>query len=130
VEIRDLTSLYRASNSIYNRKEADVAQLVEQSIRNRQVIGSSPIVGSTKFLSVMRLAAALGGHHFRVCRKLCRDCAVAQSHHPLISMIDRIPLWFQVRMLVDHRGAQISVTHQPASNLFQDLAVFLPSGLG
>ena len=27
--------------------QADVAQLVEQSIRNRQVIGSSPIVGST-----------------------------------------------------------------------------------
>jgi hypothetical protein len=26
--------------------KADVAQLVEQSIRNRQVIGSSPIVGS------------------------------------------------------------------------------------
>ena len=26
--------------------QADVAQLVEQSIRNRQVIGSSPIVGS------------------------------------------------------------------------------------
>src|ERR1043166_9264569 len=28
------------------RVQADVAQLVEQSIRNRQVIGSSPIVGS------------------------------------------------------------------------------------
>ncbi|SRR5581483_636765 len=28
------------------QREADVAQLVEQSIRNRQVIGSSPIVGS------------------------------------------------------------------------------------
>src|SRR5262249_42711287 len=28
---------------------ADVAQLVEQSIRNRQVIGSSPIVGSIPF---------------------------------------------------------------------------------
>src|SRR5271167_2287439 len=28
-------------------QEADVAQLVEQSIRNRQVIGSSPIVGSS-----------------------------------------------------------------------------------
>lgn len=28
---------------------ADVAQLVEQSIRNRQVIGSSPIVGSRRF---------------------------------------------------------------------------------
>ena len=27
-------------------EHADVAQLVEQSIRNRQVIGSSPIVGS------------------------------------------------------------------------------------
>jgi hypothetical protein len=26
--------------------KADVAQLVEQPIRNRQVIGSSPIVGS------------------------------------------------------------------------------------
>ena len=38
--------LYRLSNCIYNRSEADVAQLVEQSIRNRQVIGSSPIVGS------------------------------------------------------------------------------------
>jgi hypothetical protein len=31
-------------------KKADVAQLVEQSIRNRQVIGSSPIVGSSKAL--------------------------------------------------------------------------------
>src|SRR5437868_1470587 len=29
--------------------QADVAQLVEQSIRNRQVIGSSPIVGSISF---------------------------------------------------------------------------------
>jgi hypothetical protein len=29
-----------------SRDKADVAQLVEQSIRNRQVIGSSPIVGS------------------------------------------------------------------------------------
>ena len=43
----------------YNLEQADVAQLVEQSIRNRQVIGSSPIVGSTKFLPVMHLAAAL-----------------------------------------------------------------------
>src|SRR5215469_6232497 len=29
--------------------KADVAQLVEQPIRNRQVIGSSPIVGSTVY---------------------------------------------------------------------------------
>ena len=28
------------------RRHADVAQLVEQLIRNQQVIGSSPIVGS------------------------------------------------------------------------------------
>jgi len=29
-------------------------------------------------------------------------------------MIDGIPQWFQFRMLVDHRGAQISVTHNVA----------------
>src|SRR5580698_910957 len=36
------------------RRRADVAQLVEQLIRNQQVIGSSPIVGSiiTPFLTV------------------------------------------------------------------------------
>jgi hypothetical protein len=31
-------------------RKADVAQLVEQLIRNQQVIGSSPIVGSSKFV--------------------------------------------------------------------------------
>jgi hypothetical protein len=30
-------------------KDADVAQLVEQPIRNRQVSGSSPLVGSSLF---------------------------------------------------------------------------------
>jgi hypothetical protein len=35
------------SCGVYNRIEADVAQLVEQLIRNQQVIGSSPIVGSS-----------------------------------------------------------------------------------
>src|SRR5271165_1710251 len=30
-------------------------------------------------------------------------------------MIDGIPQWFQVRVLVDHRGAQISVTHNVAN---------------
>src|SRR6267142_4948198 len=34
------------ANSLLIQPKADVAQLVEQSIRNRQVIGSSPIVGS------------------------------------------------------------------------------------
>ena len=29
-----------------SQKKADVAQLVEQLIRNQQVVGSSPIVGS------------------------------------------------------------------------------------
>src|ERR1700733_11789018 len=33
-------------------RKADVAQLVEQPIRNRQVIGSSPIVGSILFKSL------------------------------------------------------------------------------
>ena len=36
----------------YNRRSADVAQLVEQLIRNQQVIGSSPIVGSIPFFPV------------------------------------------------------------------------------
>jgi hypothetical protein len=40
-------------------EEADVAQLVEQSIRNRQVIGSSPIVGSrsSRFLGASGLVS-------------------------------------------------------------------------
>src|SRR3984893_19125092 len=41
---------YERRNNTYRKlfitKGADVAQLVEQPIRNRQVIGSSPIVGS------------------------------------------------------------------------------------
>ena len=56
----------------YNRIDADVAQLVEQSIRNRQVIGSSPIVGSTNFLYFIHLGRHAGGQHFCVWRKLCR----------------------------------------------------------
>jgi hypothetical protein len=35
------------------RSKADVAQLVEQLIRNQQVNGSSPFVGSSLFLSVL-----------------------------------------------------------------------------
>jgi hypothetical protein len=37
--------------SLKSTQKADVAQLVEQSIRNRQVIGSSPIVGSIPSVS-------------------------------------------------------------------------------
>jgi ATP-dependent Clp protease ATP-binding subunit ClpA len=40
------------SNFTECKQEADVAQLVEQPIRNRQVIGSSPIVGSITFPAV------------------------------------------------------------------------------
>ena len=43
-------SLTEAAGLIRIDFEADVAQLVEQSIRNRQVIGSSPIVGSSPFI--------------------------------------------------------------------------------
>lgn len=35
-------------NSVANRQNACVAQLVEQRIRNAQVIGSSPITSSKK----------------------------------------------------------------------------------
>jgi hypothetical protein len=44
-------SLTEAAGLIRINFKADVAQLVEQSIRNRQVIGSSPIVGS-RFLAI------------------------------------------------------------------------------
>jgi hypothetical protein len=66
-------------NSSYNRAEADVAQLVEQSIRNRQVIGSSPIVGSSKFLRFMHLAAALAAITF-VCVVNCVVTVPLRSH--------------------------------------------------
>ena len=59
VENRGRSSFTVTSADSYNLEQADVAQLVEQSIRNRQVIGSSPIVGSIKFLRFMHLAAAL-----------------------------------------------------------------------
>ena len=38
-------------NDTITEELADVAQLVEQLIRNQQVIGSSPIVGSIQHLS-------------------------------------------------------------------------------
>ena len=46
--------LYRSGRAtLQSTRNADVAQLVEQPIRNRQVTGSSPVVGSrqggTKF---------------------------------------------------------------------------------
>ena len=58
--------LYRREAQRYNHKrKAEVAQLVEQLIRNQQVIGSSPIFGSMDFdvempLRVERLFAVMG----------------------------------------------------------------------
>ena len=41
--------LYRRPGQRYNlKRKAEVAQLVEQLIRNQQVVGSSPTFGSTK----------------------------------------------------------------------------------
>ncbi len=39
--------LYASHEAHLKSEQADVAQLVEQPIRNRQVNGSSPFVGST-----------------------------------------------------------------------------------
>ena len=44
---RPAGALYRVAPTHLESTQADVAQLVEQPIRNRQVIGSSPIVGSS-----------------------------------------------------------------------------------
>jgi hypothetical protein len=54
--------------------EADVAQLVEQSIRNRQVIGSSPIVGSRTLLF---------GYHYKknLLHALCFDEQLGLDEH-------------------------------------------------
>ena len=51
-------SLYGNLPRHLQSSQADVAQMVEQSIRNRQVIGSIPIVGSSKPLRSMYLAVA------------------------------------------------------------------------
>ena len=60
-----LFTVFRLSLRIEKQaRRADVAQLVEQSIRNRQVIGSSPIVGSSKLLLITYLVAALAALAF------------------------------------------------------------------
>ena len=74
--------LYRSGQAtLQSTRNADVAQLVEQPIRNRQVTGSSPVVGSrqgeptsvpfvfrtpfSSFISVLRLAPLLPTPHNR-----------------------------------------------------------------
>ena len=47
--LRGAQTLPNSDATIQSEKHADVAQLVEQLIRNQQVIGSSPIVGSMPF---------------------------------------------------------------------------------
>ena len=79
MEIRGLGSFTVTSGDSYNLKQADVAQLVEQSIRNRQVIGSSPIVGSIKFLRFIHLAAVLAAITF-VCVVNCVVTVPLRSH--------------------------------------------------
>ena len=57
----------RSAGSLLELNQADVAQLVEQSIRNRQVIGSSPIVGSSNFFRSNEMPSITGGlcfYHF------------------------------------------------------------------
>ncbi len=79
MENRGWRSFTVTSEDGYNLKQADVAQLVEQSIRNRQVIGSSPIVGSTKFLRFIYLAATLAAITF-VCVVNCVVTVPLRSH--------------------------------------------------
>ena len=43
---RGRAALPLGSTTLQSTRSADVAQLVEQPIRNRQVTGSSPVVGS------------------------------------------------------------------------------------
>ena len=57
--------------------KADVAQLVEQSIRNRQVIGSSPIVGSTNSFRSINCPPSPVGIVFE-----CGGVVWGLSHYP------------------------------------------------
>ena len=51
--------------------DANVAQLVEQLIRNQQVRGSSPLIGSTIYRGVAQFGSAFGsgpkGRRFKSC---------------------------------------------------------------
>ena len=44
--------------------EANIAQLVEQLIRNEQVVGSSPTVGSNVFFPIVNVAINFTLRHF------------------------------------------------------------------
>jgi hypothetical protein len=47
-------------DQVHHFRQADVAQLVEQPIRNRQVSGSSPLVGSISLVCDVNLFANSG----------------------------------------------------------------------
>ena len=53
--------------SVFANFFAGIAQLVEQRIRNAQVVGSSPIPSSISLVPVMRLCELFGGDF--LCRK-------------------------------------------------------------
>lgn len=55
------------------RYDANLAQLVEQLIRNEQVVGSSPMVGSKK-------SPALVSGFFFCIILLCRTCKYCGTH--------------------------------------------------
>ena len=52
-------TLPKRSATVQSQEEAEVAQLVEQLIRNQQVIGSSPIFGSIRILLHLQEEQAL-----------------------------------------------------------------------
>jgi hypothetical protein len=57
-----------------NKRQADVAQLVEQLIRNQQVTGSSPVVGSSTYRVQGQQSPAVGSCaelHFIRMNNLC-----------------------------------------------------------
>ena len=59
-----------SAKGLDNITDADVAQLVEQSIRNRQVTGSIPVVGSRDFKDA--LFGARFAFRRRVSRPMCK----------------------------------------------------------
>ena len=107
VENRALRAFTVTSGGSYNLGQADVAQLVEQSIRNRQVIGSSPIVGSSNFFCFHQVPSVAGG--------LCFLARLPSSygHKPLRNM----------RIAPSIRGIDQDFVHHASIFMVQDVAV-------
>jgi hypothetical protein len=67
-----------------------------EPFRNRQVTGSIPVVGSTKYRAVNKMPTRPGGHFLG-----CGDFVGLSLNPPVIPLIDGVANGVHFRMLVD-----------------------------